>query len=315
MTAQNSRTSAGRRAVQPLRITVLMGGPSAERDVSLNTGEAIARALESLGHRVRRADIRPEDLSSLDDPADVYFVALHGTWGEDGQLQAILEERGVRYTGCDAGASALAIDKVRTKRRFIEAGIPTAPFEHVTPANVEAVAAGFEVPAVVKPVAEGSSVGCVIAMDREAFAEGVRRLTAQYGQALSERYLSGPELTVGILEGEALPVCQIRPKAEFYDYHAKYEAEDTEYLFEIDLPADLLRRVQQLSVKAFEALGCRDMARIDWIVEATSGEPFCLEVNTIPGFTSHSLLPKSAAQAGIGFAALCERLALMAMGR
>jgi len=299
----------------PRRITVLMGGPSAERDVSLHTGEAIAIALESLGHQVRRADVRPDDLSALDEPADMIFVALHGTWGEDGQLQAILEERRIRYTGCDPQASALAMDKVRTKRRFAEVGVPTAPFEHVTPTNAGAVAERFEVPAVVKPVAEGSSVDCTIARDRPSFSSAIERLMNDYGEALAERFVDGPELTVGVLAGQALPVCQIQPSSDFYDYHAKYEADDTTYLFEIDLPEGLLERVQQLSVRAFEALGCRDMARIDWIVASSSGQPFCLEVNTIPGFTDHSLLPKAAARAGIGFADLCQRIVDLTMSR
>ncbi len=299
----------------PLRITVLMGGPSAEREVSLSSGRAIADALESLGHRVRRADISPDDLSALAEPADVVFIALHGTWGEDGRLQAILEKRGIRYTGCDARASALAMDKVRTKRRFGEAGVPTPVFEHVTASNAAQVAERFDVPAVVKPVAEGSSVDCVIARDRSAFVAVLKRLVDRYGEALAERYLKGPELTVGVLGGRALPVCQIRPGSEFYDYHAKYEAEDTEYVFDIDLPAEVLRGVQDLSVRAFEALGCRDMARIDWIVESASGQPFCLEANTIPGFTDHSLLPKAAAREGIAFADLCQRIVELAMAR
>ncbi len=309
-------TKDGRtRPVEPLRITVLMGGPSAERAVSLNTGEAIARALESLGHEVRRADVRPEELSVLDDPADVFFIALHGTWGEDGQLQAILEARGLRYTGCDARSSALAMDKVRAKQRFLEAGVPTAPFRHVTASNAREVGEHFELPVVVKPVAEGSSVDCGIAQARETLIALIDRLVGCYGQALVERYLDGPELTVGVLAGEALPVCQIEPGGEFYDYHAKYEAEDTGYRFDVDLPGAMLARVQELSVRAFKALGCRDMARVDWIVESGSGQPFCLEINTIPGFTSHSLLPKAAARAGIDFAELCQRLVELAMAR
>ena len=305
----------GQRPVSPLRITVLMGGPSAEREVSLSTGEAIASALESLGHRVRRTDIGPDDLSGLDEPTDVVFVALHGTWGEDGQLQGILEERGIRYTGCDARASALAMDKVRTKERLVELGIPTAPFEHATASNAVRVSERFALPAVVKPVAEGSSVDCVIARERSHFAQAVERLVGCYGQALAERFVEGTELTVGVLGDRVLPSCQIRPRGEFYDYHAKYEADDTEYMFDIDLPAETLDRVQQLSMRVFEGLGCRDMGRIDWIVETDRLEPFCLEVNTIPGFTSHSLLPKAAARVGIGFADLCQRIVELAMAR
>ncbi len=315
MTAQASTSNENAASGRTLEVAVLMGGPSAEREVSLASGRAVADALESVGHRVRRVDIRPDDLSGLAQPFDVAFVALHGTWGEDGQLQAILEQRGVRYTGCGPEASALAMDKVRTKRRLEEVGVPTAPFEHVTIETAEQVGRSFPVPAVVKPVSEGSSVDCLIAKDRATLVNAVARLTDGYGQALVERYLGGAELTVGVLAGEALPVCQIRPAAEFYDYHAKYQADTTEYVFDIGLPDEALTRVQHDSVRAFEAAGCRDMARIDWIVESTTGEAFCLEINTIPGFTDHSLLPKAAARAGIDFAELCDRLVRMAMDR
>lgn len=315
MTARTATSDCEASSRQTLKIAVLMGGPSAEREVSLHSGRAVADALASLGHDVRRLDISPDDLSGLDEPCDVAFIAMHGTWGEDGRLQAILEQRSIRYTGCDPQASALAMDKVRTKQRLAEVGVPTAPFEHATDETAGEIGRSFPVPAVVKPVCEGSSVDCVVAKDRPALIDAVRRLTNRYGQALVERYLAGPELTVGVLAGEALPVCQIRPAAEFYDYHAKYQADTTEYLFEIDLPADLLARVRRDSVRAFEAVGCRDMARIDWIVESATGEAYCLEINTIPGFTDHSLLPKSAARAGIGFAELCDRLVRMAMDR
>lgn len=272
MTARTATSDCEASSRQTLKIAVLMGGPSAEREVSLHSGRAVADALASLGHDVRRVDISPDDLSGLDEPCDVAFIAMHGTWGEDGRLQAILEQRSIRYTGCDPQASALAMDKVRTKQRLAEVGVPTAPFEHATDETAGEIGRSFPVPAVVKPVCEGSSVDCVVAKDRPALIDAVRRLTNRYGQALVERYLAGPELTVGVLAGEALPVCQIRPAAEFYDYHAKYQADTTEYLFEIDLPADLLARVRRDSVRAFEAVGCRDMARIDWIVESATGE-------------------------------------------
>jgi len=305
----------GDRTITPRNITVLMGGCSAEREVSLNSGRAIADALESMGHRVLRADVRPDDLSALDRPADMMFLAMHGTWGEDGQLQAILEQRGLRYCGCNPEASALAMNKILTKRRFVEMGVPTAPFEHVTASNMARVVEAFIVPAVAKPVAEGSSVGCSICKERAAFAEAVGGLVAGYGEALVERYIDGTELTVGVLGDEVLPPCQVRPKGEFYDYHAKYLASDTEYLFDINLPGGVLAEVQRLTLEAFRAVGCRDFSRIDWIIEAGTNEPFCLEINTIPGFTDHSLLPKSAARVGIGFAQLCQRIVEMTMSR
>ena len=290
-----------------LAIMVLMGGPSVERSVSLASGEAVAAALESRGHRVIRADVRPEDLSALDRAdVDVVFVALHGSFGEDGQLQHILEQRGLRYTGSDPRASRLGMDKIEAKRRFAEAGVPTPPFA-VAKAGRRAVL-DFPFPVVVKPADQGSSVDCSIVREASELDQAVTHVVDTYGRCLIERYIRGPELTVGILAGRALPVCQIRSATTFYDYQAKYQDDRTEYLFDIDLPGELLQRVQRLSVRAFEALGCRDMSRVDWMIDAATCQPYCLEANTIPGFTSHSLLPKAAARAGISFADLCEQL-------
>jgi D-alanine-D-alanine ligase len=300
-------------AIQTLDITVLMGGPSAEREVSLQSGRAVAEALESLGHRVYRADVSPEDLGALDRECDVVFIALHGTFGEDGTLQAELERRGRRYVGSGPEGSALAMDKVRSKRRFVELGVPTPPYRVAAADNVEQVAADFAVPAVVKPVAEGSSVDVVITRNRPALQRALASAIGKYGRAMVEAFIRGPELTVGILGDVALPVCEIRPKREFYDYAAKYEDDATQYLFDPDLPAELLAEVQRLSLRVHQGLGCRHLSRVDWILDAAANRPYCLEVNTIPGFTSHSLVPKAAARMGLSFARLCQRIVELAL--
>lgn len=304
-----------RNVAKKLRITVLAGGPSAEREVSLKSGRAVAAALASLGYEVHIADIAPDSLSGLDVPADVVFIALHGAFGEDGRLQRILEERGIRYTGSGPEASALAMDKVAAKRRFIEAGVPTPRFDVVSAERLAELARQWRPPAVLKPIADGSSVDITIARDPETLTERLTALVCKYGQCLIEEYIAGPELTVGIFQDTALPPIQIRTKREFYNYEAKYVDNDTEYLFDIDLPAEVLQRVQALSVRASQALGCRDICRVDWMIDARTFQPFILEVNTIPGFTDHSLLPKAAGRVGIGFAELCRRIVESAMAR
>jgi D-alanine-D-alanine ligase len=298
-----------------LKITVLCGGPSAEREVSLKSGHAVANALKSLGHEVFISDIAPDSLAGLDVPADVVFIALHGTFGEDGQVQKILQSRGLRYTGSGPEASATAMDKVATKRKFIAAGVPTPRFEVVTTANLAVVTQQWQPPVVLKPIADGSSVDISIARDAATLGQTLSTLVHKHGQCLLEQFIDGIELTVGVFQDQALPPIQIRTKREFYNYEAKYLDNDTEYLFDIDLPADVLRRVQELSVKASQALGCRDFCRVDWMVEKRTLQAFALEVNTIPGFTDHSLLPKGAGRVGIGFAELCKRIVDAALAR
>jgi len=298
-----------------LQITVLSGGPSAEREVSLNSGRAVAAALESLGHDVHLADIAPDSLAALDIPADVVFIALHGTFGEDGGLQQILEKRGIRYTGSGPQASALAMDKVAAKCRFIEAEVPTPRFDVVSTDRVQVTLEHWRPPVVIKPIADGSSVDITIARDADTLRDVLTAMTRKYGRCLVEQYISGSELTVGVLNGEALPSIQIVTKREFYNYEAKYLDNDTEYLFDIPLPEAVLERVRELSVEASQALGCRDFCRVDWIVDGHTQQPHALEVNTIPGFTDHSLLPKAARRAGLSFASLCQAIVESAMAR
>lgn len=291
-----------------LKITVLSGGPSSEREVSLKSGNAVAGALRSLGHDVAVADISPDRLDALDAPMDMVFIALHGSFGEDGQLQRILDERGIVYCGSGAASSRLAMNKVSAKAKFIHAGVPTPRFDVVRTDRVEQILAHWSAPVVLKPIAEGSSVDCELIHDSRALRDVLARLTGQYGQCLIEEYVHGPELTVGVLGDEALPPIQIRTKREFYNYQAKYFDNDTEYLFDIDLPPNVLADVRALSVKAHQSLGCRDFSRVDWMIDARTHQPYALEVNTIPGFTDHSLLPKAAARAGLSFAGLCQRI-------
>ncbi len=308
-----TRTSVGHKnplaaGVKTLDVTVLAGGPGVEREVSLNSGRAVFQALCGLGHRVTLCDVGPDDLSALDRPADIFFIALHGEFGEDGTLQALLEARGLRYCGSGAAASRAAMDKAQAKQRFERAGVPTPAYEITSQDSLHDLASRFDVPAVVKPVACGSSVDTSIVRTQGELHSAAATLVERYGAALVERYIAGPELTVGILGEEALPVCEIRTQREFYDYQAKYNDDNTQYLFDLDLSVELLRRVQGLSLDAHRALGCSVFSRVDWMVDAETLDPYVLEINTIPGFTSHSLLPKAAAMVGLTFDRLCQRI-------
>jgi D-alanine-D-alanine ligase len=291
-----------------LRVTVLAGGPSAEREISLASGSAVANALMQRGHQVFVADIGPDMLDALDHEADVVFPALHGTFGEDGTIQRIMEERGICFVGSGSQASATAIDKVATKMAAAEVGVPTPDYEVVTPP----ARPRLSVPVVVKPIAQGSSVATTIVREASKLDEAVAAVAGVYGQALVEQFVPGDELTIGFLGNRTLPPIRIRPRRDFYDYEAKYKDDRTEYLFETGFSSALLERAAELSRRVFEAIGCRHLARIDWMV-GPDERPWFLEVNTIPGFTSHSLVPKAAARIGIPFDELVERLVRMAM--
>lgn len=296
-----------------LRVTVLAGGPGAERAVSLDTGRAVADALRHRGHEVHVADIAPNDLSALDRPADIVFPALHGTFGEDGTLQRILEDRHVPFVGSGSKASAIAIDKVAAKELARELGMYTPPCEIITPANLQRKLTRLPMPVVAKPIREGSSVSTFIVRERAELEPALREILDAYERALVERYIDGEEITVGILGREALPPICIRPKRQFYDYQAKYQDDATEYLFDAGHPQGLLDDVSNKSLELYERMGCRHLARIDWMLDR-EGRLWFLEVNTLPGFTSHSLVPKAAERVGIGFDELVERLAFMAVG-
>ncbi|RMF81904.1 MAG: D-alanine--D-alanine ligase [Planctomycetota bacterium] len=293
-----------------LRVTVLAGGPSAERAVSLESGAAVAAALRRQGHTVHQADISPDNLHALDRPADVVFPALHGTFGEDGQLQALLEDRGIPFVGSGSSASRLAMDKIATKQRAMALRIATPAYAVVSHDRVDGELPPGE--CVLKPPAEGSSVDTYIARtpaDRDQIAAG---LLERHSSVLVESFVRGSEITIGIFAGRALPAIRIVPKRTFYNYEAKYAADDTEYRFDTGLSDDALQRLAADSLKLFDDLGCRHLARVDWIVDHDE-TPWLLEINTLPGFTSHSLLPKAAANAGVPFDELVDQLVRLAV--
>lgn len=295
-----------------LKITVMLGGPSAEREVSLRSGAAVAAALASLGHQVSRLDPREENWK-LPAGTEVVFLALHGTYGEDGTVQRRLDELGVPYTGCDAEASRIGFDKHLTKERLIKAGVPT-PRSLLLDASSTSWPMGWHPPVVLKPSRQGSSVGLQF-VDRvsdwsKALAEALRYDT----QVLMEERIMGRETTVGILDGSPLPVVEVRPRTGVYDYQNKYTAGSTEYLCPAPFDEATTRRIQQAGLAAFKAVGARDYSRIDVMVR-TDGEPFVLEINTLPGMTETSLLPKAAAAAGIGYPELCDRMVRLALRR
>ena len=297
-----------------MRVTVLRGGPSEEREVSLASGAAVADACRRIGHLVTEADATPEDTSALDTPADVVFPVIHGTFGEDGELQALLEKRGVPFVGSDSRASALGMNKAEAKRIWRKQGLPTAPWVCVNAENLKQEIGELKPPVAIKPVAQGSSVGVLLADTRQQLVEYLDQSVRRWQRVLVEQRLTGKEVTVGILAEEALPIVQIRTAARFYDYQAKYARTDTDYLFDIDVPEHVYRNIQEIALRAFRAIGCRDYARVDLIVDDRLG-PQLLEVNTIPGFTDHSLLPKAAGRAGIAFDALVARLLSLAVRR
>jgi len=308
---------------RPRRITVLRGGPSAERQISLASGQAVAEALRRRGYQVFESDVGPDDLSALDVAADVVFPALHGPFGEDGQLQRVMEERGKRFVGSGSAASALAMDKVASKRRVVDCGIRTPAFQVWTVdksgrllpedrGTLTALPGGLpDPPVVVKPPDQGSSVATFIVHELEQLEPAIREVAGGFGRALVERYVAGDELTVGIVGEQTLPPICVRPRRKFYDYEAKYFDDETEYLFDAGHPPQLLEEAQQLSRQVFDILGCRHLARVDWIADP-QGRLWFLELNTIPGFTSHSLVPKAAARVGMSFDELVERLVLLA---
>ena len=304
-----------------LKVLVLRGGPDREREVSLLSGAQVAQALRDAGHTVYERDITPDDLSALDDAkqlgARVVFPVMHGPWGEGGPLQAILEERGFAYVGCKQKAARLCMDKWATKQVLQEHGLPTAEAELLSKGEKRSLSA----PCVVKALDEGSSYALSICHTDDEADAALESLFKDHDRLMVERFVAGKELTVGILEpldapekpGGALPPIHIVPAVEFYDYEAKYTRDDTQYKFDIDLPDACIQGVSDHALAAFKAMGCRHLARIDFIVDEQLNA-YILEANTMPGFTSHSLLPKAAQQAGLTFPDLCDRLVRLALG-
>ncbi|MHB1307726.1 MAG: D-alanine--D-alanine ligase [Limisphaerales bacterium] len=295
-----------------LKVTVMRGGPSAEREVSLRSGDAVARALRSRGHRVDELDPEPRGWA-LAPGTDVVFLALHGTYGEDGTVQQQLEELGVPYTGCDVASSRIAFDKVATKERCLAAAVPTARFLVLNESRSD-WPAGWQPPVVLKPVSQGSSVGLQFVDRAEDFAARVRASFEHGSPVLMEERILGRETTVGILDGRPLPVVEIRVRQGAYDYENKYGADRTEYLVPAPFTSTITAAIQDAALGAFRVVGGRDYGRVDVMVRP-DGSPVVLEVNTLPGMTETSLLPKAAAAAGLDFSRLCQSMLDLALGR
>lgn len=298
--------------VKKLKIVVMLGGPSAEREVSLRSGAAVAAALRSRGHEV--VEIDPKNgRFVLPANTDAIFLALHGTFGEDGTVQTLLDRLGVTYTGCGAEASRVAFDKVLTKKRCAGAGVPTAKFA-VVKSTLAPLPGDLIPPLVVKPVRQGSSVGLRFVERPEDWPAALAEALKFDSEVLVEEKIIGRETTVSILDGQPLPVVEIRPKQGSYDYQNKYTAGCTDYFCPADFDAATTRRIQEAALGAFQAVGGRDYARVDVMVRP-DGSPVVLEVNTLPGMTETSLLPKAAAAAGLSYAELCQRMIDLAMKR
>jgi D-alanine-D-alanine ligase len=301
-----------KKLTEKLNITVMLGGPSAEREVSLRSGAAVARALRSLGHTVHELDPRQPSWM-LPPGTDVVFLALHGSYGEDGTVQEQLEILRVPYTGCGPEASRLAFDKVSAKKRFIKAGIPTARFA-VLDSPQSGWPAGWQPPVVLKPARQGSSVGLQMVEENGQWQSALAGAFRYDTQVLMEEKIIGREATVGILAGQALPVAEVRVKNGHFDYKNKYTPGAAEHFCPADFPPDTTARIQAAALGAFDAVGGRDYARVDVMVRA-SGDPVVLEVNTLPGMTDLSILPEAAAAAGLGYPQLCQRIIGLALER
>jgi len=296
------------------RVGVLMGGLSSERDVSLRTGDGVATALEERGWDVVRIAFGPStrgvDQLVRDARIDVAFLALHGRGGEDGCVQGLLELLGIPYTGSSVLSSALAMDKLKAKELFRLHNVPTPPYYVASKADLadlEDVHGSFGFPVIVKPRGEGSSVGVSKAKDMGELRAALDQALAHDEHALVERFVAAMEVHVGLLDGRTLGAIEIVPKSGMYDYHSKYTAGATEYVCPPRLGATRARGVMNLAERAARALGCSGACRVDLLV--TEGEnEYVLEVNTLPGMTPTSLLPKIAASAGVDYGTLCERI-------
>lgn len=291
------------------KVAVLMGGKSAEREISLRSGNMVLDALKKKGVDAYAFDPRDQGLEQLiAQNFERIFIALHGRFGEDGTVQGALEYLGLPYTGSGVMASALAMDKWRTKLLWQAAGVPTPPYELLSKdADFARVAARLGLPLMVKPAREGSSIGMSKATSVEKIGAAYE-LAARYDDVIiAERFIEGIELTAGILANEALPLIRLETPRVFYDYEAKYFADDTRYICPCGLPVEQEKMVQERALAAFRVLGCSGWGRVD-VMLGKNGEPYFLEVNTIPGMTDHSLVPMAARAKGISFEELVVRI-------
>ncbi len=283
-------------------VAVLKGGFSAEREVSLESGAAIANGLRKAGYEVTEIDVKSPDFKV---PAGVeaVFIALHGEYGEDGGVQARLTKLGLPYVGAGVEASRIAFDKILTEECLLKAGVQVPVSEVLCKGELPSM----KPPVAVKPPRQGSSVGCHLVFKESEWADALADAFKYDDEILVQRFIPGREFTVGIVDGQVLPIVEIVTAAGWYDYTAKYKVDTTRYVIPAELDAETAARMQKTALKTFEALGARGFGRVDFRM-TPEGEQFVLELNSIPGFTSHSLLPKAAAVAGIEFPALCDRI-------
>ena len=291
------------------KVAVLLGGKSAEREVSLKSGGMVLNALRSRGVDALPFDPAERGLDALiGERFERAFIALHGRFGEDGTVQGVLEWLGIPYTGSGVLASALAMDKLRTKLLWHAEGLPTPPYAVLTKdSDLRTVARKLGVPLMVKPASEGSSIG-MSKVRSAARLDEAYALAVNYDRVvIAEMFIDGTELTAGILGDQVLPLIKIETPRDFYDYEAKYIADDTRYIVPCGLSAGRERDMQALCLKAFRAVGCRGWGRVDLMLNR-QGRPFVLEVNTVPGMTDHSLVPKAARAVGMSYEDLCLRI-------
>lgn len=295
-----------------MKIGVIAGGVSSEREVSLRSGRAVFDALKEMGHNVVFIDAISDICENIKrEKIDLAFLVLHGGWGENGGIQGLLEVIGIPYTGSGVLASALAMDKEASKKVFIYHGIPVPPFMVVSrrdffessALNIENI--GF--PCVVKPASEGSSVGVSIVHNQEELNSSITQALRYGSRVIIEKFIEGKEIHIGVLGDTALGGVEVRPKREFYDYEAKYTKGLTEYILPPDIENNLYEKLKELGLKAHKVLGCKGGTRVDMIVDKDDN-PYVLEVNTIPGMTETSLLPKIAKLAGYDFKALVKKM-------
>jgi D-alanine-D-alanine ligase len=291
------------------RIGVLMGGGSAEREVSLRSGNAVYNALKALGYDVVAIDVGPDICNVLvEEDIKMAFLALHGGYGEDGSIQGMLEVLGIPYTGSGVLSSALAMDKEASKKIFLFHNISVPPFvfsNRKSPIRQENIT--FSLPWVIKPAAEGSSVGVSIVKEKEKLEEALETAFAYGPRVIIEKYIEGKEVHIGILNDTVLGGVEVRPSLEFYNYEAKYTSGITEYILPPEISSEAYERSKISAFSAHNALGCKGATRVDLRVDR-EGNPYVLEVNTIPGLTETSLLPKIARLAGFDFPRLIEEM-------
>jgi D-alanine-D-alanine ligase len=299
----------------PKKIAVLMGGPGSERDVSLATGRGVSKALRSAGADVVDVDVHDENFK-LPDDVDLAFITIHGTFGEDGQVQKILEDRGIAYTGEGVEGSALAFDKIRTKEKFREHGVTTPKWEVVNLGKSPTLS----LPIVVKPPRQGSTVGVYIIKSESELASSMVEAGRYDPELLVEEFIAGRELTIGILGDQALPIIEIIPKSGFYDFNNKYPflnpqgGSGAEHVCPAKIDSEKTKEIQDLALRGHRALGLQVYSRVD-VLLPENAPPTVLEVNTIPGMTEASLLPEAAAAAGINYVDLCLRIIELSRAR